>query len=180
MAGSALISILRRIGRVDKTWKSRATETFEQILVIRPGGIGDAVLLLPALAEIRNYCPNAHIDILCEKRNQGVFHLSGDINRIYLYDSGWGLLKCLRNSYDAVIDTEQWHRLSAIIAYLTGAHMRVGFNTNERGELFTHQVPYGHDDYEGLSFFNLIAPVVGITPPPWRCARCVSLRGGLY
>ncbi|MBF0404648.1 glycosyltransferase family 9 protein [Candidatus Magnetominusculus xianensis] len=160
---SIIVSILRLIGR-----ESLSHGTLGKILVIRPGGIGDAVLLLPALKkiseQIRELCPGAQIDILCEKRNHGIFQLSGDINRIYLYDRGIGLIKCLRNSYDAVVDTEQWHRLSAVIAYLTRARVRVGFNTNERGGLFTHMIPYSHDDYEGKSFFNLIAPLIGVKP----------------
>jgi lipopolysaccharide heptosyltransferase II len=168
LAGSALvsvISIIRRIGRLDKTGEVPASPGVPgKILVIRPGGVGDAVLLLPALKNIHKLCPGVRIDILCEKRNHGVFQLSGDIDRTYLYDGGWGLIECLRNTYDAVIDTEQWHRLSAVISYLTGAPVRAGFNTNERGELFTHKIPYSHDDYEGKSFFNLIAPVVGAEP----------------
>ncbi|MEO5361840.1 MAG: glycosyltransferase family 9 protein [Nitrospirota bacterium] len=164
IVGSALSSIivliLRLIGR-----ESLSHGTLEKILVIRPGGIGDAVLLLPALQKIRELFPGAQIDVLCEKRNHGIFQLSGAIiNRIYLYDRGIGLIKCLRNSYDAVVDTEQWHRLSAVIAYLTRARVRVGFNTNERGGLFTHMIPYSHDDYEGKSFYNLIAPLIGVKP----------------
>ncbi len=159
--GSALVSILTHIRHINQTVDVPPPGQLGRVLVIRPGGVGDAVLLLPALKQIKAVHPGVQIDILCEKRNHGIFQLSGDINRIYLYDSRPGLIECLRNTYDAVIDTEQWHRLSAVIASLTGARVRIGFNTNERGELFTHKIPYGHDDYEGRSFFNLIAPVVG-------------------
>ncbi|MBF0458265.1 MAG: glycosyltransferase family 9 protein [Nitrospirae bacterium] len=162
LTGSALISIISRLKRIrSDEFPSPVISDgpLRKILVIRPGGIGDAVLLLPALKHLRALHRGAQIDVLCEKRNHGIFQLSGDINRIYLYDSGLQLIKCLRNTYDAVIDTEQWHRLSAIIAYLTGARLRIGFNTNERGELFTHKIPYSHDDYEGRSFINLIAPL---------------------
>lgn len=163
LTGSALISIILKL-KISRLKRIGAGEfispgTLGKILVIRPGGIGDAVLLLPALKHIRALYPGAQIDVLCEKRNHGIFQLSGDINRVYLYDRGLELIKCLQNTYDAVIDTEQWHRLSAIISYLTGARMRIGFNTNERGELFTHKIPYSHDDYEGRSFYNLIAPL---------------------
>ncbi|MBF0553065.1 MAG: glycosyltransferase family 9 protein [Nitrospirae bacterium] len=162
LAGSALVSIIRRLGHIIQTMDVLSPGQLGKVLVIRPGGVGDAVLLLPALKQIKTLHPGVQIDVLCEKRNHGIFQLSGDINRIYLYDRGVGLIECLRNTYDAVIDTEQWHRLSAVISYLTGARVRIGFNTNERGGLFTHKIPYSHDDYEGRSFFNLIAPAVGV------------------
>lgn len=146
--------------RLSKSNKSASTKP-KRILIIRPGGIGDAVLLLPSIKALRDKFPDSHIDILCEKRNAGVFGLSKDIDRTYLYDKGAELLRCLRNQYDAVVDTEQWHRLSAVIAYLTGAGVRIGFNTNERGKLFTHKLSYSHDDYEAYSFFHLMEPLIG-------------------
>ncbi len=60
-----------------------------------------------------------------------------------------------------VIDTEQWHRLTAAASYLTKAPIRVGFQTNERAGLFTHPVSYRHDDYEVYSFLNLVSAITG-------------------
>lgn len=134
---------------------------FDRFLFIRPGGIGDAVLLLPAIDILRNKFPEATIDVLCEKRNHEIFLLKKAINKIYLYDRGLELFLCLRNKYDTVIDTEQWHRLSAVVAYFTGAGIRIGFDTNERARLFTHRITYSHDDYEVESFLRLIEPITG-------------------
>jgi len=127
-----------------------------KILIIRPGGIGDAVLLIPAIKEIKRLLPRCQIDILAEKRNWEVFKMCKDVSNIYLYDRASELLKTLRQRYYIVIDTEQWHRLSAVVASLTGAPVRVGFSTNDRRALFTHLVSYSHEDYEVYSFFNLI------------------------
>jgi lipopolysaccharide heptosyltransferase II len=137
----------------------------ERILVIRPGGIGDAVLLLPAIRILKTLLPDTGIDILCEKRNFSIFQLSKEVGGLYLYDRDMELLKCLRNKYDIVIDTEQWHRLSAVVALLTGAPIRVGFNTNERVRVFTHTLPYSHDDYEVYSFLRLIEPLTESLDP---------------
>lgn len=137
---------------------------FNKILLIRPGGIGDAVLLLPAIRALKQAFPDSGIDILCEKRNADIFRLSNNINTIYLYDRGIDLFRALRKKYDIVIDTEQWHRLSAVVAYLSGAPIRVGFDTNERRKLFTHRIPYSHDDYEVYSFFHLMGPLIPEAP----------------
>jgi len=131
----------------------------DKILVIRPGGIGDAVHLIPFIKVLRKAYPKAEIDILAEKRNGAVFSLSDDVSNVIQYDSLPGLLHTFRNKYDLVFDTEQWHRLSAVIARLTRASMIVGYATNERGKLFTHTVNYSQDDYESYSFLGLLVPL---------------------
>jgi ADP-heptose:LPS heptosyltransferase len=134
------------------------------ILLIRPGGIGDAILLLPAIRAIKVAYPRAAIDVLAEKRNGQGFAFSPHIRQIFQYDRGADLWRALRGRYDVVIDTEQWHRLSAIVARSIRSGRKIGFATNERKKLFTHAVPYTHDTYEAHSFFGLLTPL-GIKPP---------------
>lgn len=128
-------------------------------LLIRPGGIGDAVLLVPVIHAIRKQFPSAKITVLVERRNASVFRLCPDADRVLLYDRPSDLIDVASTNFNIVIDTEQWHRLSAVVARLTKAAMLVGFATNERARLFTHRVPYSHNDYEAESFFNLLAPL---------------------
>jgi lipopolysaccharide heptosyltransferase II len=134
------------------------------ILLIRPGGIGDAILLLPVVRALKKAYPRAAIDVLAEKRNGQGFSFSPHVRRIFLYDRGPDLWAVLRRRYDVVIDTEQWHRLSAVVARLIRSSRKIGFGTNERKKLFTHAIPYAHEDYEADSFFHLVAPL-GLTPP---------------
>lgn len=134
-----------------------------KILVIRPGGIGDAALLYPALSELRKNFPGSRIDVLAEKRNGGILEGCSFINDLLLYDHKphetlYGVIK---RRYDIVIDTEQWHRLTAALSYLTGAPVRAGFRTNERAGLFSRPVNYTQSDYEILSFLNLVSAVTG-------------------
>lgn len=132
-------------------------------LFIRPGGIGDAVLLIPAILALKDTYPDARITVLAEMRNGAIFTLCPAINEILYYDRPRELLTAIRGRYDVVIDTEQWHRLSAVVARLIGAPRSIGFATNERKKLFSHQVPYSHADYEAESFFHLLDPVDGAT-----------------
>lgn len=136
---------------------------FHNILIIRPGGIGDAVLLYPCLKILKNVVKNAQIDVLAEKRNAGIFRGCKYIDQLYLYDDfrNMDLFRVLMKGYDAVIDTEQWHRLSAVICFLTGAKVRVGFATNERRRLLTKLVFYRQDDHEMISFMNLLSEITG-------------------
>jgi len=131
------------------------------ILVIRPGGIGDAVLLLPALNLLNKHFPSCRISIMAEKRNAGIFEAIPYVKNLFLYHKIKDLCKALQYSYDIVIDTEQWHRLSAIVAFFTKAQIRIGFATNERAHLFTHAIPYSHNEYEVFSFLMLLWPLIG-------------------
>lgn len=126
------------------------------ILLIRPGGIGDAVLLALAINCLKRNYPDATITILAERRNAGIFTLMPVVNKVYCYDRPLEFLAVVRDSYDVVIDTEQWHRLSAVVARLIRAPIKIGFATNERQLMFTHSVPYSHDDHETESFLNLV------------------------
>jgi heptosyltransferase II len=143
--------------------KVRSGVVPRRILVIRPGGIGDAVLLIPALVTLAHAFPGADLTVLAERRNAAAFALCPAVTRLLHYDTPCELISVLRGGYDLVIDTEQWHRLSAVVARLTRAPVSIGFASNDRQRLFSHRVPYSHDDYEAASFFNLLAPL-GIQP----------------
>ncbi|MBJ6724073.1 glycosyltransferase family 9 protein [Geomonas sp. Red875] len=135
-----------------------------RILVIRPGGIGDAALLIPALAMLNVRFPDCRITILAEKRNAAVFILCNAAERVLCYDRPRELRTAMRQDYDLVIDTEQWHRLSAVVARLCSAPRSIGFGTNERARLFSTAIAYSHDDYEMDSFFHLLEPL-GLRAP---------------
>ena len=124
--------------------KKTLPDKISNILVIRPGGIGDAVLLIPSLKVLKKQFPDTNIDILAEKRNAGIFRDNKLVNSLYLYDelSPSGLLAVLKNRYDAVIDTEQWHKLTSVVSFMTKAPIRIGFNTNGRGRLYSTTVEY--------------------------------------
>lgn len=131
------------------------------LLVIRPGGIGDAVLLISMIRALLKEFPNCRIDILAEKRNAAAFSLSPAYHTIYRYDTLSGLFLVLRNRYDAVIDTEQWYRFSAVVARLVRAPVKIGFGTNERGRMFSHDICYEQDAYEADNFLALLKPLGG-------------------
>lgn len=138
------------------------SQSVNRILVIRPGGLGDAVLLIPSIKALKKSYPDSKLFVLCEKRNSGVFQICGEIDELFLYDDirNFDLYRALKYKYDIVIDTEQWHKLSSITGYLTRAPVRLGFDTNGRERLFTKSVSYSHDDYEAESFLNLVNEII--------------------
>ncbi len=150
--GKPLIYIISFILKDNK----KECKDIKKILVIRPGGIGDATLLHPFIKELREIFRNKEIHLLAEKRNYGILTISPYIDKIFLYDKMGDMFRLLKEDYDIIIDTEQWHRLSAILSYVKRAPKRIGFATNDRVKLLTDHVGYSHTDYEVHSFFNLL------------------------
>ena len=157
--------LLQKRPAVAQTIPENAYPRIRTILVIRPGGIGDAVLVFPLLQHLRSLFSNAELHVLAEKRNAGVFESTDIADKIFLYDrfSTVDLLRVVSGKYDVVIDTEQYHNLSAIVAFMTGAKYRGGFDTGKRGDLFTHTARYSQKDYEVFSFLQLFTALSGKT-----------------
>ena len=133
----------------------RAPKSVNRVLIIRPGGMGDAVLLIPMIKKIRYLYKDVEIDILAETRNADVFYLLDfDIN-VYRYDKINEFLGVLRKQYDLVFDTEQWHKMSSLVARYLGK-FTVGFDANSRRKNFDVKVKYSHTEYEVESFLNLL------------------------
>lgn len=156
-AGGPLIRVLTRL-------PVAPVQQPKNLLIIRPGGMGDAVLLIPALRAFKQAHPDARITILAEQRNAAVFGLTDAVSNVLLYHKPAELVAALKGRYDAVIDTEQWHRLSAVVARLVRAPVSIGFGTNERKKMFSHPVAYSHSDHETDSFFRLLEPL-GLAMP---------------
>ena len=137
-------------------------EGFRRVLLIRPGGVGDMVVLLPVIALLKQRFPDAAMDIICEKRNQPVLKLMGLEKAALPYDTHplRLLSKLLRTRYDVAVDTEQFHHFSAVFAALSGAAVRVGFKINPfRNALYTHLVNYSPDGPELVQFLRLLEPL---------------------
>lgn len=134
----------------------RPFQTPRRFLLIRPGGIGDAVLLAPMINSIKNTYPYIHITILAEHRNYRIFTLIPNADKVLCYDRPEEFFKALMGRYDAVIDTEQSHRLSAVVARMIRAPIKIGFDTNERRRMFTHGIRYDLATYEPENFASLL------------------------
>lgn len=175
LAAPALIALLR------KTVQFNTVVPIHSILIVRPGGIGDAVLLLPMLQQLSLLYPDAKLEILAERRNAEVFSWSPVVSAVWCYDRPLEFLDLIRRRrYDLVIDTEQWYRLSAVVARLLCSSKSIGFVTNERGNMFTDTCPYLQNMYEAEMFLKLLAPLhdgVSVSAEPWEEAIVLPPAG---
>jgi len=139
--------------------RSRQAHQVNKILFIRPGGLGDALLLLPVIEFFAKQYPDAEIDILAEARNKSAYMFLNTPHSVELYTGPGTFFRLREKHYDVIIDTEQWYRLSSVYARLLKPGRLIGFATNERARLLTDKVSYSLDDYELESFFRLLEPL---------------------
>ena len=151
------------------------------ILVIKCYGLGNVVMLLPALAALRERFPEAQVHFLTLEENRALLERSGLLSRVIgirlegypaVFLHLWRAFRELRATrYDLVIDFEQFIKLSAIVSYLSGARERIGFNTDgqRRGWLYTTRVVYTDSEHMSGIFVRLLRPL-GIDRAPPRPA----------
>jgi lipopolysaccharide heptosyltransferase II len=146
-----------------------------RVLAIKLYGLGNVTMIVPVLDALRRGAPGVEIDFLSMEANRVLLERSGAVDRVLGVDvTGYGaLLRSLasalrtirRRRYDAVVDFEQFVKLSSLIGYLSGAPERIGFNTDgqRRGWLYTTRVVYTDGEHMRQIFLRLLRPF-GIEP----------------
>jgi ADP-heptose:LPS heptosyltransferase len=136
-----------------------------KVLVLKFGGMGEAVLARSLLEHIEARNPNISFDFLVEKRTLEMMTLGRDGN-VYLYTPGadgmgkamMSLLEIRRRKYDAVLDFEQHSLLTAAFARASSIPIRVGFappTTGSRGGMFTHPIELREQESMWSSFIQI-------------------------
>ena len=133
----------------------------KKIIFIQLSALGDTILAIPTIRAIRYAFPDAEVSMLASPTNLNYLAACPYIDRhIPFHKPGGRLISLLRRErFDWAIDLEHWPRLSALLAYATGAPMRVGFSTKGqyRHFLFTKTVPHVQGRHEVRNFLSLAA-----------------------
>ena len=151
-------------------FQSRAAaqqHTPQRILLIQLSAIGDTILAIPTIRAIRGQFPNAHLAMVASSINlqylEGCPYIDQYIpcrleemikspRKLAAF-----ILDLRRQKFDWVIDFEHWPRLSALIAYGSGASRRVGFSSGgqHRHYLFTDVVEHVPGQHEVVNFLKI-------------------------
>ena len=120
-----------------------------KILIIQSAFIGDVILATPLIQEAHRCFPQAQLDVLVRKGNEGLLQNFLGINNILIWNKQnkklqnlWILLSQIRKEkYDVVINIQRF-AATGILTGLSGAKDRIGFKKNPFSFLFTQKVEH--------------------------------------
>ncbi len=143
----------------------------KKILVVRYRFIGDMILTIPFLRNLRYAYPDAQIDMLVAPNSGEVIEncpyvnnfIYFDTNRKHKYEQGkgkrktfWHYVKELRKEkYDKAYVLKR-SLSSAALCFLAGIKERIGYDTEKRGFLLTQKVQYNNIKHESLCFLDVL------------------------
>jgi ADP-heptose:LPS heptosyltransferase len=151
----------RRAGR---TGAPPVSEPIRRILVIEPWNVGDLVLATPILRELRRRYPKAKISILAKPHARELLEGSGLVDDVIPFYLPWtaqrdklrrsfsvlpemrSVIRVLRaRRFDMTVDSRMDIR-SNLLAAMSGARLRIGYDIGGGGWLLTHALPSDRDD----------------------------------
>ncbi len=138
----------------------------ERVVVRGANWVGDAVMTVPALRELRRVLPRAHITLATRPWAEGVFAGADFIDDLLLVDERRGARAMIRQF-------RAWreHRFDlallfpnafapALMAFAARVPVRLGYATDGRAALLTHPTPtpvWRSDRHEVFYYLNLVA-----------------------
>ncbi|MCX5801170.1 MAG: glycosyltransferase family 9 protein [Candidatus Eisenbacteria bacterium] len=157
-----------------------ATAPPRSILVLRPGAMGDVLLTTPALRALRRGFPDATLSVLVTRAGEAILRGNPNVDEIIVLDksslrSQAGVIPLVRRKrFDLIVDFLCNPR-TAIIALLSGAPQRLGYDVRMRKIAYNHRK--ARDEYrEGKKVVKYAAQV---NLDMLRCVGIESVDTGL-
>ena len=151
----------------------------QRILLLRIERIGDLVMTLDAIRDVRALAPDAEIDLVVGSWNQPLAAAIPAVDRVVLLDAAWlaregqglGLPSLLRSAwrwrdrrYDLAINFEPDIR-SNLVAAASGAARTVGWKSGGGGPVLDIALDYDTPAHTSSNARQLVRDAFGRTPP---------------
>jgi lipopolysaccharide heptosyltransferase II len=184
------------------SWRRRRTPDVGRILLLRLERIGDLLMALEAIADVREAWPSATIDLAVGSWNAPIAALIPGISTVRVADVPWlsrgerptswvDVLRAARgwraHRYDMVINFEPDIR-SNLLAWMSGAPIRVGYASGGGGPVLTRLGAYDpalHVSDNARRLVSSVAPATSaahrssaarrLVPTPAQLARVHGL-----
>ena len=141
-----------------------AAESIKRVVVRGTNWVGDSLMTIPALRALRRVLPDAHITLVIRPGTKGIFSEADFIDEILVYDR--------KNAFSIVAQVREWKRRkfdlavlfqnafeAALIPFLAGVPLRLGYATESRQALLTHPLPlpeWRDDRHEVFYYLYLV------------------------
>lgn len=126
----------------------------KKFLIIQTAFIGDVVLATSLVEKLHHFFPDAQIDFLLRKGNEGLLKGHPFIKNLLVwnkkekYRSLWSLLQTIRRArYDKVINVQRYAATGFLTAF-SGAAETIGFDKNPLGFVFSKKIKHVISDEE--------------------------------
>lgn len=140
-------------------------DSIHRVVVRIPNWVGDAVMAVPALRQLRQLQPQAHITVVSRPAAADILIDADFVDDVLVYDRRgvastrnqvrewrrrkFDLALLLQNAFEA-----------AVIAFLAGVSTRIGYQTERRGFLLTHSLAlpeWKNERHESFYYLNIVA-----------------------
>lgn len=151
-----------------------------RILIVQTAFLGDVVLTLPLVTAVRQWVPQARVEMLTIPANAAVLENQPDVDAVLTYDKRGrqrglrGLVRMGRTirerAYDIVISPHRSLR-SALLVAASGSRRRVGFQQWWTRWAYTATVPRSaqvHEVVRNHALVSLLEAGVKAQPRPFR------------
>src|SRR5438128_11222657 len=137
----------------------------KRVVARAPNWLGDAVMCVAALRELRRLLPNAHVTVVARPGTAEIFSEAEFVDEVLIYDrrglrSVWQQVRdWKRRRFDLVVLFQNAFEAAAI-AFGARVPMRVGYRTERRGFLLTHPIPlpaWKNERHEIFYYLNIVA-----------------------
>jgi len=162
--------------------KEPTTVETEKILIILLSEMGALVLAHPMFQRLKEKYPRAGLHVMLFEKNREVVELLELVapeNIITIKDTSMltfirdtlkGLSSMRKLKFDTVIDCELFSRISSILAFLSGAAVRVGFHAHTqeglyRGNFINRPVLYNPYHHISRQFLTLVEAIDSSSHP---------------
>ncbi|OFW23849.1 MAG: hypothetical protein A3G21_02880 [Acidobacteria bacterium RIFCSPLOWO2_12_FULL_66_21] len=156
-----------------------------RILLLRLERIGDLVMVLPAIADVRRLAPDARIDLVVGSWNQSLASAVPEVSRVETLDAAWlarggtgrGIVSLSRaarawrtEDYDLAINFEPDLRSNVLLA-ASGAAWTAGYRSGGGGALVDVALDYDTRAHTTDNARRLVAAVFGEAQIPAESYR---------
>ena len=118
-------------------------ESIKRVVVRGTNWVGDAVMTVPALRALRRVLPQAHITLVIRPGTKGIFSEADFVDDVLVYDrkGAWSVVgqvrEWRRRQFDLAVLFQNAFE-AALIPFLAGVPLRLGYATESRQALLTH------------------------------------------
>ncbi|MFY9074855.1 glycosyltransferase family 9 protein [Malaciobacter mytili] len=147
-----------------KYTKTLNLKDIKKILIIRDGGIGDAICTYPLIRELKKNLPHVEIDIYASLNNHFMYKYLPYIDNIYIkykkrqwYKSWIDILKMRKNRYDLAIDDTVIRLHRTIYTKIINPTFVIGSSdTNKRYGFDRSELSYYYKTYNSNDIKHIV------------------------